>query len=75
MRAEIGQVRGLQIVSLLEIREAFLNQHEGSGLAILEILTMCPTGWFIETNEAPGYLDEKLAAVHQPGVLKDVLAP
>ena len=35
---------------------------------------MCPTGWFIETQEAPGYLDDNLAAVHEPGVLKDVLA-
>jgi len=33
---------------------------------------MCPTGWFVETEEAPAYLDERLAAVHAPGILKDV---
>ena len=27
------------------------------GFTFVEILTMCPTGWFIETNEAPDYLD------------------
>jgi hypothetical protein len=32
---------------------------------------MCPTGWFIETQEAPEYLTDNLAAVHQIGVLKD----
>jgi 2-oxoglutarate ferredoxin oxidoreductase subunit beta len=40
----------------------------------VEILTMCPTGWFIETQQAPGYLDDTIAAVHQGGVLKDVTA-
>ena len=33
---------------------------------------MCPTGWFIETQEAPDYLDDTIAAVHAGGVLKDI---
>jgi 2-oxoglutarate ferredoxin oxidoreductase subunit beta len=37
----------------------------------VEILTMCPTGWFIETQEAPDYLTDNLAAVHAIGVVKD----
>jgi 2-oxoglutarate ferredoxin oxidoreductase subunit beta len=49
-----------------EVREA--------GFSFVEILTMCPTGWFIETAEAPRYLEGNLAAVHEPGVLKDILA-
>ena len=44
----------------------------GPGFSFVEILTMCPTGWFIETEEAPSYLDDSLAAVHAPGVLKDL---
>ena len=48
-------------------------QQQGAGLSFVEILTMCPTGWFVETEEAPGYLEEHLGAVHRPGVLKDVL--
>jgi 2-oxoglutarate ferredoxin oxidoreductase subunit beta len=47
-------------------------QLEEAGFSFVEILTMCPTGWFIETEEAPRYLDDTLAAVHAPGVLKDV---
>jgi len=47
-------------------------QLAGAGFSFVEILTMCPTGWFIETEEAPSYLDDNLAAVHAPGVLKDL---
>ena len=36
---------------------------------------MCPTGWFIETTEAPGYLSDHLAPVHKLGILKDVDDP
>ena len=46
---------------------------QGAGFSFVEILTMCPTGWFVETEEGPAYLDDHLAAVHAPGVLKDVL--
>jgi 2-oxoglutarate ferredoxin oxidoreductase subunit beta len=53
---------------------ALTAQVEGAGFSFVEILTMCPTGWFIETAEAPDYLDDHLARVHEPGVLKDVLA-
>lgn len=53
------------------ITRAFENQLAGAGFSFVEILTMCPTGWFIETQEAPEYLDANLAAVHRVGVLKD----
>ncbi len=43
----------------------------GEGFSFVEILTMCPTGWFIETQEAPDYLAEHLGSVHAPGVLKE----
>jgi 2-oxoglutarate ferredoxin oxidoreductase subunit beta len=53
------------------VRRAFETQLAGGGFSFVEILTMCPTGWFIETQEAPEYLIDNLAAVHQIGVLKD----
>jgi len=55
------------------ITRAFETQLAGAGFSFVEILTMCPTGWFIETQEAPDYLDDNLAAVHRGGVLKDTL--
>ena len=55
------------------LRRAFETQLAGAGFSFVEILTMCPTGWFVETPEAPRYLEENLGAVHTGGVLKDVL--
>ena len=46
-------------------------QDRRAGFSFVEILTMCPTGRFIETAEVPDHLEDHLAAVHAPGVLKD----
>ena len=43
---------------------------KGEGFSFVEILTMCPTGWFIPTAEGPGYLDEVLGSVHVTGEVK-----
>jgi 2-oxoglutarate/2-oxoacid ferredoxin oxidoreductase subunit beta len=53
------------------IRKAFETQLSDGGFSFVEILTMCPTGWFIDTSDAPDYLADNLAPVHQVGVLKD----
>jgi 2-oxoglutarate ferredoxin oxidoreductase subunit beta len=53
------------------ITRAFETQLRGEGFSFLEILTMCPTGWFIETQEAPDYLGDILGATHTIGVVKD----
>lgn len=53
------------------LMEAFeVAAVRGVGFAFVEILTMCPTGWFVDTDEAPAYLAEHLGAVHTVGVLK-----
>jgi hypothetical protein len=44
------------------------------GVSLVEILTMGPTGWFVETAEAPEYLAGHLGTVRFSGVLKDILA-
>jgi len=56
------------------ILRALETQASGAGFSLVEILTMCPTGWFVETPEAPAYLADSLATVHIGGVLKDILA-
>jgi 2-oxoglutarate ferredoxin oxidoreductase subunit beta len=53
------------------LKRAFELQAAGAGFTFVEILTMCPTGWFVDTLEAPAYLEDKIAAVHRIGVLKD----
>ncbi len=57
------------------LRRAFEVQAAGAGFGFVEILTMCPTGWFVETADAPEYLTSHLAGVHQVGVIKDTTAP
>ncbi len=52
------------------LRRAFEHQKSGKGFSFVEILTMCPTGWFIPTAEGPGYLDSVLGSVHVTGELK-----
>jgi 2-oxoglutarate ferredoxin oxidoreductase subunit beta len=52
-------------------RRAFELQDAGAGFTFVEVLTMCPTGWFLETREAPDYLEDTLAATFGLGVLKD----
>ena len=54
------------------IQRALEVQNARLGFSFVEILTMCPTGWFVETQEAPGYLADHLAPVHAVGVLKDI---
>jgi 2-oxoglutarate ferredoxin oxidoreductase subunit beta len=56
------------------LRRALDTQLAGAGFSFVEILTMCPTGWFVETTEAPQYLADNLGAVHHAGVLKDIRA-
>jgi 2-oxoglutarate/2-oxoacid ferredoxin oxidoreductase subunit beta len=56
------------------LKGALAAQEGRRGFSFVEILTMCPTGWFIETADAPDYLDDKLASFHSMGVIKDVAA-
>ena len=53
------------------IRRGFENQMEGGGFSLVEILTMCPTGWFVPTKEGPEYMSDTLEAAYPLGVLKD----
>ena len=52
--------------------EAFQHQLAGNGLSLVEILTMCPTGWFVKTAEGPDYLLSSLEKTYPVGVLRDV---
>ncbi len=57
------------------LHRAFEVQAQGIGFSFVEILTMCPTGWFVDTEDAPQYLADNLARVHEVGVLKDLGEP
>jgi len=52
------------------LRRAFEVQRAGLGFSFVEVLTMCPTGWFIGTPDGPSYLDRVMGSVHVTGELK-----
>jgi 2-oxoglutarate ferredoxin oxidoreductase subunit beta len=52
------------------LRRAVEHQMAGDGFTFVEVLTMCPTGWFVPTADAPEYLNETLAGTHLIGELK-----
>jgi 2-oxoglutarate ferredoxin oxidoreductase subunit beta len=51
-------------------RRAFESQLRNEGFSLVEVLTMCPTGWFIPTGDGPDYMQETLGEVHIMGELK-----
>ena len=51
-------------------RRAFEHHLAGDGFSFVEVLTMCPTGWFVPTADGPGYMQETLGEVHVMGELK-----
>ena len=51
-------------------RRAFETQAAGAGFTFVEVLTMCPTGWFVPTADGPDELQRTLAEVHVTGELK-----
>jgi len=57
------------------IRRALELQLEGAGFTFVEVLTMCPTGWFVGTPQGPEYLEESMIATFGIGELKAPSAP
>ncbi|MGE0383337.1 MAG: thiamine pyrophosphate-dependent enzyme [Gammaproteobacteria bacterium] len=53
------------------IRSAFECALAGKGLSLVEILTMCPTGWFVPAGTGPEYMIESLGKVYPFGEMKD----
>ena len=68
-RASVHDAKGVHRTRRF-LDRAFESQMKGQGFSFVEILTMCPTGWFLPTAEGPDYLDQELGAVHEVGELK-----
>jgi len=68
-RGSVHDAKGVMRTKQM-LKTAFAAQLAGQGFSFVEVLTMCPTGWFIPTAEGPGYLDEVMGSVHVTGELK-----
>jgi 2-oxoglutarate/2-oxoacid ferredoxin oxidoreductase subunit beta len=53
------------------LRDAFRSQLDGRGFSLVEILTMCPTDWFVAPEDGPAFLEKHLVPVYPLGVVKD----
>ena len=53
------------------IRKGFLNQIEGRGFSLVEVLSMCPTDWKVSPQKAADFVNVDMKRVFPPGVYKD----
>jgi 2-oxoglutarate ferredoxin oxidoreductase subunit beta len=52
------------------LRTAFRAQLDGAGFSLVEILTMCPTDWFVPPDQGPAFLERRLLPTYPLGVIK-----
>jgi 2-oxoglutarate ferredoxin oxidoreductase subunit beta len=52
------------------LHDAFQAQLDGKGFSLVEILTMCPTDWFVPPEAGPSWLEDTLRAVYPLRVIK-----
>lgn len=69
-RSSVHNAAGIALTKKF-VRRGFEHQLEGRGLALVEILTMCPTGWFMPTKDGPDYMMDTLGKAYPFGELKD----
>ncbi|NLT29678.1 MAG: hypothetical protein GXX86_04370 [Propionibacterium sp.] len=68
-RGHVGDPGGVTRTKKM-IKEALQSQLDGNGLSLVEILTMCPTGWFVPAGEGPNYQQQSMEQTYPMGVLK-----
>jgi 2-oxoglutarate/2-oxoacid ferredoxin oxidoreductase subunit beta len=54
------------------IKKAFQNQLEGKGFSMVEILSQCPTDWYMNPLESVKFLEENLMKHYPLGVFKSL---
>ncbi len=52
------------------LQDAFQTQLERKGFSFVEVLTMCPTDWFIAPEAGPEWLEKNLKSVYPLKVIK-----
>jgi len=53
------------------IKKAFQTQLGNKGFSLVEVLSMCPTGWEVSPVEALRWIEEKMIPTFPLGVIKD----
>jgi len=53
------------------IKKAFQTQIQNEGFSLVEVLSMCPTGWGVNPVEALKWIEQKMIPAFPLGVIKD----
>jgi 2-oxoglutarate ferredoxin oxidoreductase subunit beta len=53
------------------IKRAFLNQIEGRGFSLVEVLSMCPTDWKLTPVQALDFVNTDMKSVFPLGIFKE----
>lgn len=53
------------------IKRAFLCQIEDKGFSLIEVLSQCPTDWWLSPGDSIKWMQEKMMPVFKLGVFKD----
>ncbi len=53
------------------IKKAFMNQIEGKGFSLIEVVSSCPTNWGMTPQNALKWIEEKMLPQYPLGVYKD----
>jgi 2-oxoglutarate ferredoxin oxidoreductase subunit beta len=69
-RASVHNAAGITMAKRF-VKRALEHQLERRGFSLVEILTMCPTGWVKKASEGPEYMMETLGKQIGLGELKD----
>jgi 2-oxoglutarate ferredoxin oxidoreductase subunit beta len=56
------------------LTEAFQAQLAGRGFSFVEILTMCPTDWYVEPTETPAWVEQNFGPTYPLRILKQPAA-
>ncbi len=52
------------------VKKAFQNQIEGRGFSLVEVLSMCPTGWGVSPLDSTKYISDKMMPLYPLGVYR-----
>ena len=69
-RVSVNNVKNV-IAAKKAIKKAFEYQLEGKGFCLVEVLSTCPTNWWLTPIEALKWLDENMIPYYPLGVYKD----
>jgi len=68
-RAAVHTPSGIKLARQY-LHDAFRTQLDGKGFSLVEILTMCPTDWFVPPDQGPAFLERNLVPIYPLGVIK-----